>query len=150
MPTTSRARVVNPRLGTYFGIFVSLLVGLTLLLLIFEELGTSDALLRWGMLLGPLVLYMAIALCAPTQDSLEFFAAGRRVPAGYTGLAIGVAALGATGIVALTGVFFLIGFDGLFFSIGGIAGFVIMAVMIAPLLPQVRNLHRAELSGPPL
>ncbi|KWT65482.1 hypothetical protein APY04_2720 [Hyphomicrobium sulfonivorans] len=132
MPTTSRARVVNPRLGTYFGIFVSLLVGLTLLLLIFEELGTSDALLRWGMLLGPLVLYMAIALCAPTQDSLEFFAAGRRVPAGYTGLGIGVAALGATGIVALTGVFFLIGFDGLFLSIGGIAGFVIMAVMIAP------------------
>lgn len=132
MSVTSRTRFVNPRLGTYFGIFASSLAGLVMLLLIFEELGTSDALLRWGMLLGPLVLYAAIGLCVPTQEPLEFFAAGRRVPAGYTGLGIGVATMGATGIVAMTGVFFLIGFDALCLMIGALAGFVIMAVMLAP------------------
>src|SRR6185312_11112533 len=87
---------------------------------------------RWAMLLGPIVLYAAIGLCVPTQEPLEFFAAGRRVPAGYTGLGIGVAALGATGMVAITGVFFLIGFDALCLMIGGLAGFVIMSVMLAP------------------
>ncbi len=132
MSLTSRTRFVNPRLGTYFGIFASSLAGLVLLLLIFEQLGTSDTVLRWGMLFGPLVLYAAIGLCVPTQDPLEFFAAGRRVPAGYTGLGIGVAALGATGMVAITGVFFLIGFDALCLMIGGLAGFVIMTVMLAP------------------
>ncbi len=132
MSLTSRTRFVNPRLGTYFGIFASSLAGLVLLLLIFEQLGTSDSMLRWAMLLGPLVLYAAIGLCVPTQDPLEFFAAGRRVPAGYTGLGIGVAAMGATGIVAMTGVFFLIGFDALCLMIGGLAGFVIMAVLLAP------------------
>jgi cation/acetate symporter len=132
MSLTSRTRFVNPRLGTYFGIFASSLAGLVLLLLIFEQLGTSDSLLRWAMLLGPLVLYAAIGLCVPTQEPLEFFAAGRRVPAGYTGLGIGVAAMGATGIVAMTGVFFLIGFDALCLMIGGLAGFVIMAVLLAP------------------
>lgn len=132
MSVTSRTRFVNPRLGTYFGIFASSLAGLVMLLLIFEELGTSDALLRWGMLLGPLALYAGIGLCVPTQEPLEFFAAGRRVPAGYTGLGIGVATMGATGIVAMTGVFFLIGFDALCLMIGGLAGFVIMAVMLAP------------------
>jgi cation/acetate symporter len=132
MSLTSRTRFVNPRLGTYFGIFASALAGLVMLLLIFEQLGTSDLILRWAMLLGPLVLYVAIGLCAPTQEPLEFFAAGRRVPAGYTGLGIGVAALGATGMVAITGVFFLIGFDALCLMIGGLAGFVIMAVMLAP------------------
>jgi cation/acetate symporter len=132
MSVTSRTRFVNPRLGTYFGIFASSLAGLVMLLLIFEELGTSDVLLRWAMLLGPLVLYAAIGLCAPTQEPLEFFAAGRRVPAGYTGLGIGVAAMGATGIVAVTGVFFLIGFDALCLMIGGLGGFVIMSVMLAP------------------
>jgi cation/acetate symporter len=86
------------------------------------------------MLLGPIVLYAAIGLCVPTQEPLEFFAAGRRVPAGYTGLGIGVAAMGATGIVAVTGVFFLIGFDALCLMIGGLGGFVIMAVMLAPFL----------------
>ncbi len=40
--------------------------------------------------------------------------------------------MGATGIVAMTGVFFLIGFDALCLMIGGLAGFVIMAVMLAP------------------
>ena len=43
MSVTSRTRFVNPRLGTYFGIFASSLAGLVMLLLIFEELGTSDA-----------------------------------------------------------------------------------------------------------
>ncbi|HWK33854.1 MAG TPA: sodium:solute symporter [Hyphomicrobium sp.] len=132
MSVTSRTRYVNPRLGTYFGIFVSSLTGLVILLLIFEELGTESGPLRWAMLLGPLALYVAIGLCAPTQEPLEFFAAGRRVPAGYTGLGIGVASMGATGITALTGAFFLIGFDALCLTIGGLAGFVIMSVMLAP------------------
>jgi cation/acetate symporter len=132
MSLTSRTRFVNPRLGTYFGIFASSLAGLVLLLLIFEQLGTSDTVLRWAMLLGPLALYAGIGLCVPTQEPLEFFAAGRRVPAGYTGLGIGVATLGATGMVAMTGVFFLIGFDALCLMIGGLAGFVIMSVMLAP------------------
>jgi cation/acetate symporter len=132
MSVTSRTRFVNPRLGTYFGIFASSLAGLVMLLLIFEELGTADTLLRWAMLLGPIVLYSAIGLCVPTQEPLEFFAAGRRVPAGYTGLGVAVAAMGATGIVAVTGVFFLIGFDALCLMIGGLGGFVIMSVMLAP------------------
>lgn len=132
MTASARTRFVNPRLGTYFGIFVSSLAGLVILLLILEQLGTSDSVLRWGMLLGPLFLYAAIGLSAPTQEPIDFFAAGRRVPAGYTGLGIAVATMGATGIVAVTGVFFLIGFDALCLMIGGLAGFVIMSVMLAP------------------
>ncbi len=132
MSVTSRTRFVNPRLGTYFGIFVSSLTGLVLLLIIFEQLGTSEAFLRWSMLLGPLALYAAIGLLVPTREPSEFFAAGRRVPAGYTGLGIASATFGATGIVAMTGTFFLIGFDALCLMIGGLAGFVIMAVMLAP------------------
>ena len=134
MITTSRTRFVNPRLGAYFGIFVSLLTGLVLLLMIFEQLGTSELVLRWAMLLGPLVLYCAIGLSVPSHEAIEFFASGRRVPAGYTGLGLASAAMGATGIVAMTGIFFLIGFDALCLVIGGLAGFVIMAVMLAPFL----------------
>ncbi|MFA5899652.1 MAG: sodium:solute symporter [Hyphomicrobium sp.] len=132
MSVTSRTRFVNPRLGTYFGIFASLLTGLVMLLLILEQLGTSDAMLRWAMLLGPLLLYAAIGLSAPTREPIEFFAAGRRVPAGYTGLGIAVATMGATGMVAITGVFFLIGFDALCLMIGGLGGYIIMTVMLAP------------------
>ncbi len=140
MSVTSRTRFVNPRLGTYFGIFTSSLAGLVLLLIIFEQLGTSEVVLRWCMLLGPLALYAAIGLLVPTREPLEFFAAGRRVPAGYTGLGIANATLGATGIVAMTGTFFLIGFDALCLMIGALAGFVIMAVMLAPFLRKFGSL----------
>ena len=134
MSLMSRSRLVNPRLGTYFGIFVSALSGLVLLLIIFEQLGTPDASLRWVMLIGPLLLYAAIAASVFTKDPIDFFVVGRRVPAGYTGLGIASSAMGATGIVAMTGVFFIIGFDALFIVIGGLAGLVLMAVMLAPFL----------------
>ncbi len=134
MSLMSRSRLVNPRLGTYFGIFVSALSGLVLLLIIFEQLGTPDTLLRWVMLIGPLLLYAAIAASVFTKDPIDFFVVGRRVPAGYTGLGIASSAMGATGIVAMTGVFFIIGFDALFIVIGGLAGLVLMAVMLAPFL----------------
>ena len=80
------------------------------------------------------LLYCAIGLSVPSHEAIEFFASGRRVPAGYTGLGLASAAMGATGIVAMTGTFFLIGFDALCLVIGGLAGFVIMAVMLAPFL----------------
>lgn len=134
MSLMPHSRLVNPRLGTYFGIFVSALSGLVLLLIIFEQLGAPDAALRWVMLIGPLLLYTAIAASVFTKDPLDFFVVGRRVPAGYTGLGIASSAMGATGVVAMTGVFFIIGFDALFIVVGGLAGFVLMAVMLAPFL----------------
>ncbi|MCB1521853.1 MAG: sodium:solute symporter [Hyphomicrobiaceae bacterium] len=134
MTISARTRQVNPRLGTYFGIFTSSLAALVVLAIIFENLGMSDATLRWTMLLGPIALYSTIAVLASTSHSLDYFAAGRRVPSVYTGLILAVSALGASGLAALTGVLFVAGFDGLAFMIGGLAGFVVMAVLLAPFL----------------
>ena len=132
MSFTHRTGYVNPRLGTYFGIFLSAFIALTLMTLILEGLGVADETLRLTMLFGPIVLYVAIGLAAFTNEPIDYFAAGRRVPAFYTGLVLAQTALGATGLVALTGAFFLIGFDALCLVIGGLAGFVVMAVMLAP------------------
>lgn len=131
---TPRPRTFNPRLGTYFSIFASLFAALFVLLFIFEQLGATDSLLRWAMLVVPLALYIAIGLGAATGDPIRYFASGRRVPAAYNGVAIGMTAFGGTGLVAGTGVFFLIGFDALCLMIGGLAGFVVMAVLLAPFL----------------
>ncbi len=132
MSFSHRARVVNPRLGTYFGIFMSAFVALALMALILEGLGAPPFALQTAMLAGPLVLYAAIGLAAFTREPLDYFAAGRRVPAFYSGLVLAQTAMGATGILALSGAFFLIGFDALCLVVGGLAGFVVMAVMLAP------------------
>ncbi|HKZ96046.1 MAG TPA: sodium:solute symporter [Hyphomicrobiaceae bacterium] len=134
MTLAQRTRLVNPRLGTYFGIFMSAFAALALLSLIFEGLGAPGAALRWLMFAGPLILYAVIGVAAFTRDPIDYFAAGRRVPAFYSGLVLSQTAMGATGLLALAGAFFVIGFDALCLVIGGLAGFVVMAVMLAPFL----------------
>lgn len=132
MSFSRRTGYVNPRLGTYFGIFMSTFAAIALMTLILEGLGVSDDTLRFIMLAGPIGLYIAVGVISRTNDPIDYFAAGRRVPAFYTGLVLAQTALGATGLVALTGAFFLIGFDALCLVIGGLAGFVVMAVLLAP------------------
>ncbi len=127
-----RLRAVHPRLGLYYGIFTSAFVALAVLTLIFEGLGTPDTYLRALMLFGPILLYGAIGVASYTNDTFDYFASGRRVPAFYMGLGLATTALGGTGLLGLTGAFFLIGFDALCLVIGGLAGFVFMAVLLAP------------------
>lgn len=132
MSLSPRARLVNPRLGTYFSIFASLFVALFLLVLIFERLDVNDRQLRLAFFAVPLLLYVAIGCSVVTSEVLNYFASGRRVPAGYTGLLLGLSALGATFLVAGTGAFFFSGFDALVLMMGVLSGFVIMAISLAP------------------
>lgn len=134
MPVHARSRLVNPLLGTYFGIFGASLVGIVLLLLIFEQMGVAETSLRLLLLVGSLGLYAAIGAAAYTERPSEFLVSGRRVPAFFNGLVLAVTGLGGTGIVALTGVFFLAGFDALAIALGFVAGFVVMVVLTAPFL----------------
>jgi len=127
-------RLVNPRLGPYFAIFASACVATIVLSLIAEQLGTAAAHVRLLILTAPLALIVAIGLATRTSQASEFFAAGRRVPAVYGGLTFAISAFGGTGLLAITGAFFLIGFDALCLAIGGLAGFVVMGVLLAPFL----------------
>jgi cation/acetate symporter len=86
------------------------------------------------MLGGPLALYALMGLAAACQEPLDFFASGRRAPAVYNGLVLAVSAAGGTGLVAITGLFFLHGFDAWCLVIGLTAGLVTMAILIVPYL----------------
>ncbi len=134
MANLSPSRAVNPRLGSYFGIFLSAFAAIALMSLILYGLGIDAPMLSLAMLVGPLALYAGIGAATHATNPLDFFAAGRRVPAFFNGLVLAMSAFGATGLVGLTGLFFLIGFDALFIAIGALGGFVIMAVLLAPFL----------------
>jgi cation/acetate symporter len=128
----ARARVVNPRLGIYFSIFAALFTALFLLVLIFEQLRLSEALLQMAFFAGPILIYAGIGLSVGSNETLNYFAAGRRVPAAYTGLVLATSALGGTFVVAGTGAFFFAGFDALVLLMGTLTGFVVMAITLAP------------------
>lgn len=134
MTVTRRTRNVNPRLGTYFGIFASMFAALVLMSLMFEQLGVNDHWLRLLMFAGPVVLYAVLGLAVAAQEPREFFAAGRRVPAFFNGLVLAVTALGSAAFVGLTGTLFMSGVDAMCLALGWCAGFVVMAVLLAPFL----------------
>jgi cation/acetate symporter len=134
MAATSRTRLVNPRLGTYFGIFAAAFASLALMALMLEQLGVSDMAVRYLMFAGPLALYGAIGLFSPTREANDYFACGRRVPAFFNGLVLAVSTLGGAGFLALTGAFFAVGFDALCLALGICAGLVFMGVLLAPFL----------------
>jgi cation/acetate symporter len=124
--------MVNPRLGIYFSIFAALFTAIFLLVLIFEQLEFDEHGLKVLFFAAPLFIYAAIGLCAASGETLNYFAAGRRVPAAYTGLLLGASTLGATMLVAGTGAFFFAGFDALVLMLGTLTGLVVMAIALAP------------------
>lgn len=132
MTFTPRRRLINPRLGTYFSIFASVFVSLGLILLMLEQMGTAPALLGTVMLAGSIVGFLAISVGALTREPIDFFAAGRRVPSVYCGLGLAVSTMGATGLACVTGALFLVGADAIWIMAGGFAGFVAMAILLAP------------------
>ena len=132
MAFTARTRLVNPRLGTYFGIFTAAFAGLVLMALMLEQLGATDAQVRFIMFAGPIVFFAAIGFSSRAREAHDYFACGRRVPAFFNGLVLGVTALGGAGFLALTGSLFIIGFDAICLAIGWYAGLVFMGVLFAP------------------
>src|SRR5215472_3637803 len=132
MAFASRTRLINPRLGTYFGIFTAAITALTLMVMLFEQLGASDAMVRLSMFAGPIGLYVVIGLGSRAGEVADYFACGRRVPAFFNGLVLAVSALGGAGFLALTGSLLIVGFDAMCLSIGWCAGFVFMGVLFAP------------------
>lgn len=134
MAAAPRSRLVNPLLGMYFGIFGSLLAAIVLLLMMLEQLGVTDATLRTSMIAGFLGTFCAVGIATFTRVPLEYFASGRRVPAFFNGLVLSIIAIGGTGLAALSGSLFLIGFDALCISVGLTGGLVCMVVLIVPFL----------------
>jgi len=127
-------RPINPRLGTHYAIFCSVMVAVVLVLAILEQLGMRKLWISHIMIAVPLVLFLGVAAITRTLDLHEFLAAGRRMPSVYGGLSIAATAIGGAGFFALTGSLYLIGFDALSLILGGAAGFVFTAMLITPYL----------------
>jgi cation/acetate symporter len=130
-------RLVNPRLGLLLGIYSATLIGVALVILLLEQMGIADGLIRALAFGLPLIMFVVIGVATGTRDSLDFHAAGRRIPAFFAGLATAVAALGGFGILILTGCLFIMGADAFPLLLGIPAGLVVMAVVLVPFLRKV-------------
>lgn len=134
MAILARARPIGSRIGLYFLIFTSAVIGLSLLLLVLEELGTEARVITRSMLLAPILLYVAIAAVGYAGGASTFLTADRQVPAALGGLSSATAGLGCIGFAGFGGLLFHGGAGGLLPLMGILLGLLAALVLVAPYL----------------
>lgn len=133
---TSRLRLL---LGAYGpAIFVGLFaVGFILAVLVLawlEQRGLSQRWIGYSFLLLTLLVFSLVGLFTRTSDVAEYFVAGRRVSAVYSGMSAGTDWLSAASFIGLAGALYQSGYQGLAFVIGWTGGYVLLALLMAPYL----------------
>ena len=79
-------------------------------------------------------VYAGIGFICRTSNEVEYFVAGRRVPAMYNGLATAADWMSAASFIGTAGVLYLQGFAGLAYILGWTGGYCLLALLLAPYL----------------
>lgn len=118
---------------------VYLIYALSFILLIvilacFEAWGMQRERIGYIFLFVTVVLYAAIGIVCRTSDPVEYYVAGRSVPAIYNGMATAADWMSVASFIGLAGTLYLKGFDGLAYILGWTGGYVLLALFLAPYL----------------
>ncbi len=116
--------------GWYTGGFVAFV----LVLAVLEQFGLSRRWIGIVFLLATILLYAGIGIMSRTTDAVEYYVAGRRVPAVYNGMATGADWMSAASFISLAGTLYLTGYNGLAFIMGCTGGYCLVALLLAPYL----------------
>lgn len=134
---------IHRRFGWYVGCLLVALLALAAL----EFWGTPRAWIAGSFLVLTLVLYAGVGVYGRTSSALEYYVAGRRIPAVYNGMATAADWMSAASFISLAGGLYLQGFSGMGNQPGGLAyvlgwtgGFCLLALLVAPYLRE-HNLH---------
>jgi len=85
-------------------------------------------------LAATILLYAVIGIVSRTNEPVDYYVAGRRVPAMFNGMATAADWMSAASFIGLAGGLYLQGYAGLAFIIGWTGGYVLVALLIAPYL----------------
>lgn len=111
----------------WFALFVAALA-------VAEQMGMSREWIGFMFLLATVSVYAGIGIMCRTTDPVEYYVAGRRVPALYNGMATGADWMSAASFLGLAGTLYLSGYTGLAFVLGWSGGFCLVAFLLAPYL----------------
>ncbi len=112
----------------YTGGFAAFVVALAIL----EQLGMPRSTMGYVFLLATILLYAGIGIMSRTSNAVEYYVAGRRVPAVFNGMATGADWMSAASFIGMAGTLYLSGFNGLAFVMGWTGGYVLVALLLAP------------------
>lgn len=117
----------------YAGFVVALIVFMTLMAQA-ERMGLPRSWIGAGFLVTTVAVYAGIGFRCRTSNEVEYFVAGRRVPAVFNGLATAADWMSAASFIGTAGVLYLQGYSGLAYILGWTGGYCLLALLLAPYL----------------
>jgi cation/acetate symporter len=123
-------RQIDKLFKWYTGGFFAFIAVLALL----EQLGLPRDWIGLIFLLSTIAVYALIGIMSRTIDPVEYYVAGRRIPAMYNGMATGADWMSAASFIGLAGTIYLQGYNGLAFVMGWTGGYCLVALFLAPYL----------------
>lgn len=130
LESTPFKRQLNRAFAWYTGGFLTFV----LILSVMEVLGVGRQVIGLSFLAGSVLLYAGIGFVSRTSDPVEYYVAGRRVPAVYNGMATGADWMSAASFMGLAGTLYVSGYGGLAYILGWTGGFCLVAMLLAPYL----------------
>ncbi len=127
-------RAFKAQLNRVYGWYTGGFISFVLLLAALEVLGLPRRWIGLIFLVATVALYAGIGVMSRTSDAVEYYVAGRRVPAMYNGMAIGADWMSAASFIGMAGTLYLTGYGGLAFIMGWTGGYVLVALFLAPYL----------------
>jgi cation/acetate symporter len=122
------------RLSRYYLIFTSCFAAFLIAVAVLEKEGMPRLWIGYLFMFATIALYAAIGVISRTSNVLEYYVAGRRVPAMFNGMATAADWISAASFISLAGGLYLHGFDGLAYIMGWTGGYCLVALLIAPYL----------------
>lgn len=118
--------------GKAFALFAVAFGFFAVVLAILGQYGLPEPAIAFLVVALSLTAFAVIGLLARTMSETGFFLAGRSVSGTFNGMATAAAFLSASATIGLVGLFFADEGAGLAVTIGWAAGFVLLAVLVAP------------------
>jgi cation/acetate symporter len=127
-------RTYFQRLRYYYSLFTGGFACFLIALAALEQEGMPRVWIGYLFMFATIVLYALIGVISRTSNVLEYYVAGRRVPAMFNGMATAADWISAASFISLAGGLYLHGFDGLAYIMGWTGGYCLVALLIAPYL----------------
>jgi len=128
----------------YYALGFGLLIGALSLL---EVFGVAREWVGYIFLFATVVMYATIGIFCRTSDPVEYYVAGRRVPAFFNGMATAADWMSVASFLGVAGTLYLSGFNGLAYILGWTGGYVLLALLIAPYLRRLDCLTIPDFLG---
>jgi len=131
-PTSQRS--FNAQLFRGYAVYAVGFCLLVLLLALLEIMGLERHWIGYAFLLVTVALYAGIGIMCRTSDPVEYYVAGRTVPAVYNGMATAADWMSVASFIGVAGTLYLTGYNGLAYILGWTGGYVLVALFLAPYL----------------